>query len=64
MYFSFQFDVCKWLNAFRPKLADISQLLKFILQGLESWNQTDAVLIQGVSFNLSSISSLRGVRIY
>lgn len=49
--FSLQFDVCKWLNAFRPKLADISQLLKLILQGLESWNQTDAVLIQGVSFN-------------
>lgn len=34
-----------------PKLIDISQLLKTIVQGLESWNQPDAALIQGVSTN-------------
>lgn len=32
-----------------PKLVDINKLLKLIVQGLESWNQTDAVLVQGVS---------------
>lgn len=31
-----------------PKLADINKLLKLIVQGLESWNQPDAALVQGV----------------
>lgn len=32
-----------------PKLVDITRLLKIIVQGLESWNQPDAALVQGVS---------------
>lgn len=44
-----QFDVAKWLVTFMPKLVDIGQLLRVIVQGLESWNQPDAALIQGVS---------------
>lgn len=49
----FQFDVNNWLAQHRPKLADISQLVQLIVQGLECWNQKQSELIQGVSFLLN-----------
>lgn len=33
---------------FKPKLADINQLVQLIVQGLECWNKSEAALIQGV----------------
>lgn len=45
---SLQFDVNSWLATFKPKLADINQLVQLIVQGLECWNKTEAALIQGV----------------
>lgn len=47
---TFQFDVNNWLAQHRPKLADISQLVQLIVQGLECWNQKQSELIQGVSY--------------
>lgn len=48
IFFMLQFDVNSWLSTFRPKLADINQLVQLIVQGLECWNKTEAALIQGV----------------
>lgn len=44
----FQFDIFNWLIHLKPKLCDITELLKLIVKGLECWNQSDSTLIQGV----------------
>lgn len=38
-----------------PKLVDINNLLKLIVKGLESWNQPDAALVQGVLIYIFTI---------
>lgn len=42
-----------------PKLVDITQLLNIIVKGLESWNQADAALIQGVSTHTCGLPILQ-----
>ncbi|XP_055848760.1 ectopic P granules protein 5 homolog isoform X2 [Episyrphus balteatus] len=41
-----KFDFPSWLESYHPKLSDINQLLKLVLFGLESWNQSDAEILQ------------------
>lgn len=46
--YRFQFDIYNWLIQFKPKLYDITELLKLIVKGLECWSHSDSTLIQGV----------------
>lgn len=41
-----KFDFPGWLQTYQPKLYDINQLLKLVLFGLESWNQSDDEILQ------------------
>ncbi|XP_017477815.1 PREDICTED: ectopic P granules protein 5 homolog isoform X2 [Rhagoletis zephyria] len=41
-----KFDLVTWLENFQPKLNDINELLKLVLQGLECWSQPDSSLLQ------------------
>jgi hypothetical protein len=65
LFFS-QFDVSNWLRNFKPKLAEISNVIDCILDGLVTWTGADDSSLQEVesipnfrkTANLNSVSSL------